>query len=108
MSNQTNNLPALTDEQRRANLERAKEARRARAELRRELKTGRISLAAALDDQRAQRLYVRQLLTSLPGIAQQRAGEIMCRLDIAPGRRVHGLGSRQRERLIDMFDGKGR
>ena len=53
-----NTLPTLTTEQRRANLERAKEARRARAELRRDLKTGRIAPADALDDPRAQRLYV--------------------------------------------------
>lgn len=98
-----NTLPTLTTEQRRDNLERAKAARRARAELRRDLKAGRITLMDALDDPRAQRLHVRQLLTALPGVAQKRAGEIMCRLDIMPNRRVHGLGSRQREQLIELF-----
>lgn len=102
-----NTLPTLTTEQRRANLERAKAARRARAELRRDLKTGRIAPADALDDPRAQRLYVRQFLASLPGVAQKRAGEIMCRLDIDPSRRVNGLGSRQRERLIEMLSTNG-
>ena len=98
-----NTLPTLTTEQRRDNLERAKAARRARAELRRDLKAGRITLMDALDDPRAQRLHVQQLLTALPGVAQKRAGEIMCRLDIMPNRRVYGLGSRQRERLIELF-----
>lgn len=97
-------LPTLTTEQRRDNLERAMAVRHARAELRRDLKAGRITLTAALDDPRAQRLHVRQLLASLPGVAQRRAGEIMFRLDIAPSRRVHGLGPRQRERLIELFD----
>lgn len=97
------NLPTLTIEQRRANLERAKEARRSRAELRRDLKAGRLTLTDALDDPRAQRLHVQQLLTALPGVAQRRAGEIMCILNIVPSRRVHGLGPRQRERLVAFF-----
>lgn len=101
-----NALPTLTKDERLCNLEHAMAARRARAELRRSLKAGNITLDAALEDPRAQRLYVRQLLASLPGVAQRHAGEIMVRLDIAPNRRVHGLGPRQRERLVAFFENK--
>lgn len=83
-------LPTLTDEQRHRNLELAMEARRARAELKRQLKAGQVTLADALDDERAQRMYVRQLLASLPGIASER--------------RVHGLGKRQRSALIALSE----
>lgn len=99
-----NTLPTLTDEQRRHNLEIAMEARHARAELKRQLKAGQVSLVDALDDERAQRMYVRQLLASLPGIAQSRAVGIMNSLGIAPKRRVHGLGRRQRAELIALSE----
>lgn len=97
-------LPTLTAEQRRHNLELAMEARQARAELKRQLKAGQVTLADALDDERAQRMYVRQLLASLPGIAQSRAEGIMRSLGIAPERRVHGLGKRQRSALIALSE----
>lgn len=97
-----NPVPTLTDEERRRNLELAMEARRTRAELRRQLKAGQVSLADALEDERAQRMYVCQLLASLPGIAQSRAETIMLNLGIAPNRRVHGLGKRQRAELIAL------
>lgn len=97
------NLPTLTDEQRRVAVEHAVIARRERANLKHELKSHQLSIGDALDDPRAQRLRVCQLLKSLPGIGEKRAGEIMCRLDIAPNRRVHGLGPHQRERLAAFF-----
>ena len=99
-----NTLPTLTTEQRRDNLERAKAARHARAELRRDMKSGNITVSDAISDPRAQRLYVRQFLASIPGIAQKRAEKIMCRLGIAPNRRVHGLGNQQRAELLSLFD----
>lgn len=97
-------LPTLTDEQRRHNLELAMKVRRACAELKHQLKTGQVSLVDALDDERAQRMYVRQFLMSLPGIAQSRADGIMHSLGIAPKRRVHGLGRRQRAELIAVSE----
>lgn len=98
------NVPTLTKEERLRNLELAKAARQERAVLRQKMKAGQVSLADAMSEPCAQRMYVRQLLASLPGIAQSRAEGIMRRLDIAPSRRVHGLGPRQRERLADYFD----
>ena len=42
-------LPTLTDEQRKAALEKAAQARHARAELREKVKTGKVSLKEVLD-----------------------------------------------------------
>ena len=62
-------LPQLTDEQRKAALEKAAAARHARAELRENIKAGKISLEDDLnsDDPIAQRLKVSALIESLPG-----------------------------------------
>lgn len=97
-------VPELTEEQRRQNLERAMAARIERAELKRDLKAGKLSFADALDDKRAQKLYVRKLLQSAPGIGPAKAEAIMAKLHIAENRRVSGLGSRQRERLLALSE----
>lgn len=103
-----NAVPTLTTEQRRDALAQAAEARRARAELRRDMKAGRIEPTAALDDPRAQRLHVRQFLSAIPGIGERRADKMMLRLRIAQNRRVRGLGHRQRDGLIASLTEKGR
>ena len=62
-------LPQLTDEQRKAALEKAAAARHARAELREKIKKGEVSLASVLasDDAIASRMKVSALIESLPG-----------------------------------------
>ena len=62
-------LPQLTDEQRKAALEKAAAARHARAELREKIKKGSISLESVLnsDDPIASRMKVSTLIESLPG-----------------------------------------
>lgn len=97
-------LPTLTDEQRRHNLELAMKVRKERAELKRQLKAGQVSLVEALDDECAQRMYVRQLLAALPNIGPKRANVAMARVFIPANRHVQSLGSRERERLIKYFD----
>lgn len=99
-----NDVPELTIEQRRENLALAMDARRGRAELKRDMKAGKVTLGDALEDDRAQRLRVRQLLMSLPGIGSARADAIMREARIGEGRRVSGLGSRQRERILELTD----
>ena len=62
-------LPQLTDEQRKAALEKAAAARHARAELREKIKKGEVSLDSVLnsDDPIASRMKVSTLIESLPG-----------------------------------------
>lgn len=51
--------------------------------------------------ERAAGIKVEELLRSMPGIGKRNAERIMALCEIAPNRRVRGLGRRQRERLGD-------
>ena len=98
-------LPTLTDEQRKAALEKAAQARHARAELREKVKTGKVSLKEVLDstDPLAERMKVSALIESLPGYGKAKAAKIMDELGISATRRVKGLGARQREQLLEAL-----
>ncbi len=98
-------LPQLTDEQRKAALEKAAQARHERAELREKIKSGKISLESVLDsdDPIAARMKVSALIESLPGYGKAKAAKIMDELGISATRRVKGLGARQREQLIEAL-----
>ncbi|QUC02099.1 integration host factor, actinobacterial type [Atopobium sp. oral taxon 416] len=98
-------LPQLTDEQRKAALEKAAAARHARAELREKIKKGEVTLQEVLDsdDPIANRLKVSALIESLPGYGKAKAQKIMDELGISSTRRVKGLGARQREQLVETL-----
>jgi hypothetical protein len=102
-------LPTLTAEQRQQALEKAAEARRKRAELKAQLKSGNQSLAQVLKDTESDtvgKMKVSSVLESLPGVGRVRARKIMERLDISESRRVRGLGAKQREALLAEFGSK--
>ena len=98
-------LPQLTDEQRKAALEKAAAARHARAELREKINKGATTLEDVLDseDPIAARMKVSALIESLPGYGKAKAAKIMNDLGISPSRRVKGLGARQREQLLEAL-----
>ena len=100
-------LPQLTDEQRKEALAKAAEARKARAELKEQLKRGDISLkevlAKASSDEIIGKSKVSALLESLPKVGKVKAKEIMDELEIAQTRRLRGLGDRQRRALLERF-----
>ena len=98
-------LPQLTDEQRKAALEKAAAARHARAELREKIKNGDVTLEEVLDsdDPIASRLKVSALIESLPGYGKAKAAKVMNELGISATRRVKGHGARQREQLIEAL-----
>lgn len=98
-------LPQLTDEQRKAALEKAAQARHERAELRDKIKSGKVTLQEVLDsdDPIANRMKVSTLIESLPGYGKAKAAKIMDELGISATRRVKGLGARQREQLIEAL-----
>lgn len=98
--------PPLTQEQRRQALEKAAEARRKRAELKEQLKSGRTSLKELLErtgDDIVGKMKVSTVLESLPGVGRVRARKIMEKLDISDSRRVRGLGLKQKENLLAEF-----
>lgn len=96
-------LPNLSPEDRAAALKKAAEARKKRAELREELKSGKKTFAQVLestDDPIVARMKVSTLLESLPGYGKAKAFKLMEELEISESRRVQGLGARQREQLL--------
>jgi hypothetical protein len=101
-------LPPLTPEQRAAALEKAAAARRARAELKHQLKSGGIALADVLDsgetDEAIGKMKVVAVLEAMPGVGKVRAQKLIESLEISPARRVRGLGAKQREALLKAFE----
>lgn len=99
-------LPQLSDEQRKEALAKAAEARKARAALRDQIKSGEKTVAdvlADVDDPVVARMRVSMLIESLPGYGKAKAAKIMDELGISATRRVKGLGARQREQLIEQL-----
>jgi len=99
-------LPNLSDEERRAALKKAAEARQKRAALKKQLKNGQVDLKQVLareGDPIVGRMKVGNLLESLPGVGKARAHKKMEDLKISPTRRVQGLGSNQKENLLKEF-----
>jgi hypothetical protein len=88
------------------------EARSVRADAQRRLKAGDLSLEGVLrradEDDAIARTRVKVLLQNLPGVGARGAVTAMEELGIAPNRRVGGLGSRQRDELLERFAGAGR
>ncbi|HEX2050045.1 MAG TPA: integration host factor, actinobacterial type [Actinomycetota bacterium] len=98
--------PPLSEEQRRAALEKAKVARHKRAELKEQLKSGRTTLGELLErtgDEVVGKMKVATVLESLPGVGRVRARKIMERLDISESRRLRGLGAKQKQNLLSEF-----
>jgi DNA uptake protein ComE-like DNA-binding protein len=99
-------LPILSPEDRKAALEKAAKARQARAALRADIKSGKLSFAAVMkksEDPVVARMKVSTLLESLPGYGKAKAHKIMAELEISESRRVQGLGARQREALMERL-----
>lgn len=99
--------PTLTPEQRQAALEKAAQARRARAELKEKLKMGSLSvadlLARAGSDEIAGKMKVLAVLESLPGLGKVKARRVLDELGVSETRRVQGLGDQQRKRLLEIL-----
>lgn len=99
--------PILTDEQRKAALAKAAEARRVRAEVKELLKTGSMRITElfdrADDDDLVAGLKVESLIAAMPGTGKIKAKRLMESIGIAENRRIRGLGVNQKEALIAEF-----
>lgn len=100
-------IPPLSDEQRQQARHAATEARRRRAEVKQALRAGEQSLAqvlaAAEHDDVIAHTKVVDVLKSLPRVGSVRAAKVMGRLEIAPNRRLRGLGKHQTAGLVSEF-----
>ena len=99
--------PKLTDEQRRAALVKAGEARRVRAETKELLKTGSLRLSELFEQAATDKILagikVERLIASMPGMGRIKAKRLMESLGIAENRRIRGLGHNQKAALIAEF-----
>ena len=99
-------IPQLTAEDRAAALEKAKIARTKRAELREQLKAGKVTLAEVIamqDDEIIGKMKVTTLIETLPGYGKAKAAKVMTELGIAESRRLRGLGERQKAALLERL-----
>jgi hypothetical protein len=99
-------LPTLTPGQRAQALAKAAEARKKRAEIKGELKSGKRTLGDVLmrsSEDTVGKMKVSAVLESLPGVGKVRAQKLMEELDISASRRIRGLGAKQRAQLLDRF-----
>lgn len=91
-------LPTMTEEQRKEALAKAAETRRKRAEVRAQIKEGKLSAKDALDrrdDPVVGKMRVAQFITTFPGFGKAKADKIMAEIGIPEGRRLAGLGKKQ-------------
>lgn len=99
--------PSLTPEQRADALVKAAHSRRARADIKAQVKSGEMGISDVLilakTDPAIAKMRVSELLESLPGVGKIRAAAIMERLSISAPRRIQGLGIHQKAELISEF-----
>ena len=108
-------VPELSDDARRAALEKAAAARRVRAALKQQLRDGELTLEEVVrrgrdprteEDIVLSKTKVSAVLESIPRIGKKTARRTMELLDTSESRRLRGLGDKQTERLLEAFDGK--
>lgn len=100
--------PALDDDARQRGRERALDARRRRAEAKRELARGASAAALLdrrLDDAAIGRMKVREFVEACPGVGPARASRILDECQIAESRRLRGLGDHQVRALLASLGG---
>lgn len=91
---------AAREQQARSALKLANEVRFAASRLKREVKAGEISLAAAIEDERAGCLEVIVLLTAQQGFGRGSARRVLRDELIAETKRVRELTPRQRRAIV--------
>jgi len=97
--------PTLTHEQRVAASRAAVANRRRRAEVKKLVKSGDLSLEFALaeNEECVAQMRAYDLISALPAIGEVKAARIMKSAAIAQTRRIRGLGPRQREQLFQAL-----
>lgn len=99
--------PQVSEEQRRAALEKAAQARTKRAEMKALLQTGSLTLQDVLTEAETDDIVagtkVYPLLVSMPGMGKVKAMRLMEECKIAENRKIRGLGARQRDCLLEHF-----
>ena len=99
--------PALSDEQRRQALAKAAEARKVRARVKEQLRSGSLDLEGLLkrsdSEEMIAKMKVLSVLESLPRLGKVKARRMMQEIGISESRRLRGLGVKQRSELLSRF-----
>jgi hypothetical protein len=100
-------LSPLSASERAAALEAATRARKIRAEVKADLKSGKRSLKEVIElgksDDVIGKMKVNALIEALPGVGKVRATVVMAKVGIASSRRIRGLGVHQTRDLLAEF-----
>ncbi len=90
-------------------LRRANEIRSARAQLKRELKAGRVQIHGVLLDppEYLQNAKVSELLLSVPKYGRVKVNKLLIQCRISPSKTLGGLSERQRRELVDNLPTSG-
>jgi hypothetical protein len=99
-------LPKLSLDEKKKALKKAQEVRSKRAKIRQNLKAGKTTIREVLDninDDVIAKMRVVYLLESLPRIGKVKTKKIMNDIGIDETRRIHGLGNRQKQALIERL-----
>lgn len=99
--------PDLTADERAAALRAATQARQLRAEVKRKIKSGEVTIASVIEmgdrEKAIAKMRVVELLESQIGVGKVRALTLMDRLNISHTRRIQGLGVHQRNDLLQAI-----
>lgn len=100
--------PKLSDDERKAALEKASASRKRRAEIKKELKTGALTITKIYEisqrDSAVAKMRVLELIESIPGVGKVRSAAALEKLGISRTRRIQGLGKHQLQALINEFE----
>lgn len=95
--------PTRTLEQRRLALKHANEIRSHRANLKREVKAGRLYVTDLIQDPLCETMKVGDAIITQPKIGRVKRNRILMSLSISPSRSIGGLSERQRNNLVDTL-----
>ena len=99
--------PTRSLDQRMEALNRANQIRVRRAQLKRELKQGQVSIDAILADPPEYVLTAKvyDMLVAVPRLGRVKVGRLLTQCRISPAKTVGGLSERQRGELLELFRG---
>ena len=101
-------VPALSDEDRKAALEKALQARTKRAKYMERIRSGEVSAAEAIEAARngdpiAGRIMLKNFIPLFKGYGKAHTAKLLDGLGLPANRRLQSLGPRQAERLIEAL-----
>ena len=98
-------VPERTSEQRMKALNKANEIRTARAQLKRDLKAGKVKIQTLLLDPPEYVMSAKafDMILAVPKYGRVKANKILTQCRIAPSKTIGGLSERQRAELVLML-----